>query len=438
MDFLEAAKKIISIDSSPGQGTLEVVRFLKQLAESMNFQVQVTEEVFGGAPQANIVIRPNSKPQRLLLQTHLDTIDPGSFAMWTKTGFNPYQASIRGEKIYGLGAADVKLDFLCKLYAMKRTRWDELSGAAVLLGTFGEEENMRGAIKAIRERDVVPSLALIGEPTELNIVYAGKGIANLEIIIPFESKVDEEITVSTQSKIFQGRAAHSSSPELGENAIEKMLDYLEKLPEDIELVNVDGGISFNTIPTQASLEFDLNAKEADNKAKQLRRIYQKIKDLEQQFTRFPDTEFDPPIPTINLGLMRTFHDHIQLTGAVRWSSHISEAQYMRWMNELEVVCKEQRAVFRILDVKKPFSVDKSSPFAQMCVEGARKIKPAATMKTQPVTNEANVFSKFGFQCVVFGPGHRQNNSHTPEEHVDLADLKKAEDFYHHVMGQVCI
>jgi succinyl-diaminopimelate desuccinylase len=373
----------------------------------------------------------------------LDTIDPGSFALWTKTGHNPYQASIRGDKIYGLGAADVKLDFLCKLFAMKKTNWDELRGNALLLGTFGEEGGMRGAIKAVRERMIKPSPALIGEPTGLNVIHAGKGIAQIEIIIPFPSKEidewgDDEMTGSTQSKIFQGKAAHSSSPELGENAVEKMLDYLEKLPEEIHLVNVDGGVGFNTIPTQASLEFDLNTQGPDQKPRQLREIYRTIKKLEKQFAEYPDVDFDPPIPTLNIGLVRTFKDHIQMAGAVRWSSHIDERKYVEWMTALGDTCKEQKAVFRILDVKKPFYTDKTGPFAELCLRAAKAVENQAMIKTHPVTNEANVFSKFGFECVVFGPGHRQNNSHTPEEHVELADLQKAEDFYHKVIQQVCL
>lgn len=444
MDFLAAAQKLISIDTCPTQGNAEAVRFLSNLAEGFGFSVHVTEEIVNGLTQANIFIRPkNKKPQKILLQTHLDTVDPGSFGLWNKTGFNPYQASIRGEKIYGLGAADVKLDFLCKLYAMKRARWENLSGEAVLLGTFGEEEQMKGAIRAVRDRFIVPTVTLIGEPTDMDIVYAGKGIAHIEIIIPFpknseEEWFNEEVTSSTQSKIFQGRAAHSSVPELGENAIEKMLEYLEKLPENIQVINVDGGISFNTIPTQAALEFDLQSQPSDQRSQQLREIFKTIRKLDQQFKQYPDETFVPPYTTINLGMIRTHQDHIHLSGAVRWSSKIAESQYLSWMKEIANTCKEQKAVFRFLDSKKPYYVDKKTSFAQLCLQNAKKIKPDSEMRTQPLTNEASVFSRFGFECIVFGPGRRENNSHTPEEHVDLADLKKAEDFYLATIEKVCL
>lgn len=440
MDFLEACKKLISLDSTPSQGTIEVVHYLKGLAEGMGFSVDIMEEVSEGVPQANILIRPNKKEQRLLLQTHLDTVDPGAFALWSKTGFNPFQPSIRGEKIYGLGTADVKLDFLCKLFALQSSRVSQMNHAAVLLGTFGEENQMRGAIKAVRERGVKATQALIGEPTDLNVGISGKGIARLEIIIPSHRGdeyvlFDDEITSSTQSKIFQGRAAHSSNPELGENAVMKMLDYLMQLPSTLSLVNIDGGTSFNTIPTQAILEFDLNAAQ-DDRPEKIRKIYKKIKSLEVEFKKYPDTRFTPAHPTINIGLIRTYEDHIRMFGAVRWSSHISEEKYTSWMQELGEVCRSQNSVLRVLDAKKPFST-KAGEFSQICLEEARQFRHGAELISLPVTTEANVFSRFGFECLVFGPGHRHNNSHTPEEHVSLGDLSLAQDFYTRVITRIC-
>ncbi len=441
MDFLSAAKKLISIDSTPAQGTQEAVKFLKDLAVPMGLHVDIMEEVVNGISQANIFVRPNEKKQTLLLQTHLDTVDPGSFALWTKTGFNPFQASIRGDKIYGLGSADVKLDFLCKLYAMKRMSWSERSSTAVLLGTFGEEEQMRGAIRAVRERRIQPSLALIGEPTDLQVIYAGKGIARLEVIIPFASENGDswdETTASTQSKIFQGKAAHSSSPEMGENAIVKMLEYLDKLPESIQVIHVDGGVSFNTIPTQAALEFDLTTGRQQHLGTALRSLYKTIRGLGEEFKKYPDPAFEPPHATLNIGSVRTHQDHIQILGAVRWTSHVPERTYTEWMNSIATQCKELGAILRILDVKKPFSIDEKSPFSRQCLDTLRSLGVTAELKTQPVTNEANVLSRFGFESLVFGPGRRHNNSHTPEENVALQDLKVAEDFYFMMMEKICL
>lgn len=443
MDFIEAAKALIATDSSHGQGTVEAVKFLRGLAESFGLSVNVQEEVSRGIPQANIIIESGKDKKKLLLQTHLDTTEPGSFALWNKTGFNPFQASIRGESIFGLGAADVKLDFLCKLYALRREKDNAKAKQAVLLGTYGEEDLMQGALKAIRSRAVTPCYALIGEPTDLQLVYSGKGITHLEIIIPHKSKVidewsEDEPTGTTQSKVFHGKATHSSTPSFGENAVEKLLEYLDQLPDGIDVISVDGGSAFNTVPTQASLEFDLAAQQASQLSAQIKNIYKKIKSLEAEFKKYPNDEFDPPHPTINIGLIRSSPDHIHMAGAVRWSTHIRETQYTQWIDELISTCKQQQAICRVVDVKKPFRTDTKEGFAQLCKEEATRLIPSVALKTQPVTNEANVFSRFGFECIVFGPGQRQNNAHTPEENVSLADLKKAEEFYWKMIQRVCL
>lgn len=443
MEFIDAAKALIATDSSHGQGTVEAVKFLRGLAEGFGLSVIVQEEVSRGTPQANILIESAPGKKKLLLQTHLDTTSPGSFALWNKTGFNPFQASIRGDSIFGLGAADVKLDFLCKLYALARSKDNSKAQQTVLLGTYGEEDLMQGALKAIRTRSVSPCYALIGEPTDLQLVYSGKGITHLEIIIPHKTiEIDEwssdEVTGTTQSKVFHGKAAHSSAPEDGENAVEKLLDYMGHLPDGIQIISLDGGATFNTVPTQASLEFDLSAQESSQLSTQIKNIYKKIKELEAEFKKHPDTEFEPPHPTINIGLIRSSHDHVRMAGAVRWSTHIREAQYTKWIDELISTCRQQQAICRVIDIKKPFRTETKEGFAQMCKEEALRLLPSVAFKTQPVTNEANVFSRFGFECIVFGPGQRQNNAHTPEENVSLADLKKAEDFYWNMIKRVCV
>lgn len=113
MNFIEVCRKMISFDSSPSHGTKELVHWLAQLCKERGLFVEIQDEVLGDKEQANIIIRPqNSRPAlELLLQTHLDTPDPGPFGFWTQTGHNPFDAHIIDQKIYGLGAADVKLDF---------------------------------------------------------------------------------------------------------------------------------------------------------------------------------------------------------------------------------------------------------------------------------------------------------------------------------------
>ncbi|RYZ75769.1 MAG: M20/M25/M40 family metallo-hydrolase, partial [Proteobacteria bacterium] len=274
MDFLDTCRKFIELDSTPAMGTAELASHAAELCRAAGLHVELQTETVNGIEQTNVIARPTeSRPEKeLLLQTHLDTCEPGSYALWTKTGANPFNASIysdsgnAGEVLFGLGTANTKLDFLCKLEAIKEVLAEGKPWRLppVLVGTFGEETGMHGAVKLIRKKKISASMALVSEPTDMSLVCSGKGFAGVEIEIPFsaEEKVlreqhDLSDGSSTQSRLFKGKAAHSSAPEIGENAVLKMLEYLSKLPDGIVMMEMEGGVSFNTIPSHAMLEFDM-------------------------------------------------------------------------------------------------------------------------------------------------------------------------------------
>src|SRR5207253_597890 len=106
----------------------------------------------------------------------LDTVDPGPYPLWTHTECNPFDATIIDGKIYGLGTADVKLDFLCKLEALSSFGGDRnWKLPPVLVGTYGEELGMHGALRLIRKNKISAKMALISEPSHLKLISAAKG-----------------------------------------------------------------------------------------------------------------------------------------------------------------------------------------------------------------------------------------------------------------------
>ena len=462
MDFLEACRKIIGIDSSPAAGTIEVARFAESLAKSMDFEVEIQTEAWNGVEQANVIIRTSADvpASEFMLQTHLDTPDPGAYALWRKTGANPFNASIYqspdGDMIYGLGAADVKLDFLCKLFALNESVKSGAGSAAkpwktppVLVGTFGEELGMVGAVKLIRKKKIRPMAVLVGEPTEMKLVVAGKGFASVEIEIPFSSeekkfRSDHDLSESssTQSRLFSGRAAHSSAPQLGESAIEKMLEALDRLPSGLAIMEIEGGVNFNTVPSQAVLEIDMVAFGGDAvrnlMAQKLVRIRAAIKKVEEEFRKFPDDQFTPREPTLNVGMVRTFEDHVKISGCVRLPPTVAHADYEVWMQQLRDACALEGAVFRIGDYKQPFRTAGNSKLIEACRSVLQAMGFDAAPAAQAVANEANVFAKFGLDCAVCGPGQGVGNSHTPNEYVTIPELDRATIFYRRIIETMCL
>lgn len=377
------------------------------------------------------------------MQTHLDTCDPGAYGLWTKTGANPFNASIyNDDTLFGLGAADTKLDFLCKLEAMKHMRGSKWSLPPVLVGTFGEETGMNGAIKLIRKKMINAKYALVSEPTDLRAVCSGKGFAAVEIEIPFseeEKELRAEHDVSdastTQSRMFVGRAAHSSAPQFGDSAITKMIDYLTKLPDGLLLMEMEGGINFNTVPSNAVLEIDTVANVQETIGSRIGRIMKAIAQVEKQFLNYPDDAFEPATPTLNIGLVKTYEDFVKFSGCVRLPPTVSNEVYEKWMEIIRVACAQVGGVFRITEYKQPFRTLAGSPLVEICQRQLASQGLPSECGAQSVANEANVFSRFGIPCVVVGPGRGVGNSHAPNEHVRIEQLHQAVQFYRGVLAR---
>lgn len=448
MNFIEACRKIISIESSPTTGSLEVARWLVSYCEAKGLSVELQSEFTGDHEEANVIIRPRGeRPENeFLLQSHMDTPAPGPFPLWSKTGQNPFDATIEDGRIYGLGAAEVKLDLLAKIEALSEfVNQKDFKLSPVIVGTFGEETGMNGALKLIRKNKISAKMALIAEPSDLKVVNAGKGFASVEIRIPFseaelEYRAEHNLreSTSTQSKLFTGKAAHSSTPHLGDSAIKKMFEHILLLPDSVNIMEVDGGTNFNTVPAHAFLELDIGEPVAESIATKINTIYRAIKQVETEFIRYSDEKFDPPKATLNIGLVRTFEDHIFIAGNCRIPPSVSQDIYEQWMDRLKRACESVNSVFRIVDYKKPFRTDENSMLMRACRDELRGMGLSDEVRTQSSTNEASIFSRIGMDCVCFGPGRRQDNTHTPHEHVELKDLELAVEFYKRIIGRICL
>lgn len=449
MNWIETCRKLISIDSSTASSTVDSVNYLAELANQAGFSTEIMSEMQNGVLQANIIVRTEEfKPgdHEFLLQTHLDTVEPGHFALWKKNGFNPFDAVIIDGCIYGLGSADVKLDFLCKLEALKKLKDRKFSTLKpVLVGTFGEETGMQGALKLIRKNKVNAKYALVGEPSNLNIIHAAKGFATVEIRIPLsQSEIDYKIkreqleSTSTQSKIFAGKSAHSSTPHLGENAIVKMLEYLEKMPENMVVIEADGGTRYNSVPNQAMVELDFTSHVQNLSLQKINAIYQVIKSVQSEMESVQDLEFEPSFSTLNIGIIRTLPDAILIGGSCRILPNVTQEHYEKWMQKIRSVCDINQSIFTVLDYKKPFRTSTNSQLVKAAQSILTKMGLESDCKALPSTNEASLFTRLNIDCLCFGAGVRQGNVHTPEEHVKIEDLEKSILFYVQMVERFCL
>lgn len=442
--FLENCRRLIGLDSTPGHGNLAAAEFAGQLCEAAGLHVEYQRESVEGIDQCNVIARPGKEiPKReVLFQTHLDTFDPGHFSHWNMTQSNPFNASIYKDVMYGLGTADVKLDFLCKLEAMKDFVAHPMKTPFVLVGSFGAQSGAAGAIKLIRRKKLNAVHAFVGEPTQMKLVVAEKGFAVVEVRIPFSPEEaayrrdhDLQESSTSQSRMFSGKSANSSARE---SAITKMLAYISQLPDGIALMDIDGGISHNSVPLSAVLEVDLVAGFKDPVLPKISSIYRSLQTLETELQEFRAEGFDPPHATVNFGMIRTKGAEVLMTGCCRLPPNVNDGAYENWMKKLQVAVEGVGATFRVTDYRKGFTVSAESEFVRTTQDILSKMGLDSGLHKTTANTEASVLNRLGIECLVWGPGQSVGNSHAPNESININDLKVATDFYKRLIERFCL
>ena len=231
MRVFELTRQLIDIDSvTPNE--YEVGEFLFAYLSRLTEKFQGSVERMPVADRRFNVLATFGEP-RVTLSTHQDTVPP----------FIPSHED--DDNIWGRGACDVKGIIASMLLAAEQLL-EQGTRNFGLLFVVGEERNSAGAYEAARHPRG-SRFIINGEPTSNRLALGSKGALRYEIVA-------------------QGRMAHSAYPELGESAIEKLLDSLAalraiKLPTDPTLGHstmnigiIGGGRAPNVIPDHAQAE----------------------------------------------------------------------------------------------------------------------------------------------------------------------------------------
>jgi len=199
----------------------------------------------------------------LLLSTHLDTVSPGLLENWVETGGDPFASTVKDGKVYGLGAAEAKLDFLCKLRAAAKFREKKLRMPIYLVGTCGQEAGMFGARYLIKAGTLNPKYVVIGAPTDLKTVYAHKSNAIFKVSINYQQVERDARGFNRRIDLHSfGKSAHAAYPETGINAIQEAMGFLQRAGDngfELRFTKFDGGDTVNKVPDKALMQFYLTS-----------------------------------------------------------------------------------------------------------------------------------------------------------------------------------
>lgn len=229
MDLFALTRRLIDIESTtPQEGALG--NFLGEELKRRGFDARLMP--VEGSRNNVLATSPEHTRPAIVLSTHMDTVPP----------FIP--SSEDETRIYGRGSCDAKGIIAAQTLAAEKLR--ETGVFVGLLFLVGEERDSIGAKKA-NEQPIGARFMINGEPTENRLALASKG--SLHVVLTA-----------------RGKMAHSAYPELGESAIDKLVEALHrlqamKLPESPDVGpctrnvgTIEGGRARNVIPDYARAE----------------------------------------------------------------------------------------------------------------------------------------------------------------------------------------
>jgi len=231
MNVFELSRALVDIESITGNER-HVCAYLHEILGALAARYDGRVELMPVEPERSNVLACFGEPV-VTLSTHMDTVPPH------------FDSREDDEFIWGRGACDTKGIIASMIKAVEAMLESGVRNIGLLF-VVGEERNSAGAFAAARSPRGSRYL-INGEPTENRLALGSKGALRYEVTAT-------------------GRMAHSAYPELGESAIEKMLDALERvrripLPADpvlgastINIGTLHGGRAPNVIADHAMAE----------------------------------------------------------------------------------------------------------------------------------------------------------------------------------------
>lgn len=254
MDLRSILKELIAFETSTQFSNLPFVHFVADMLDRPGCRIRITHD--RGGTKANLVcaMGPDDKGG-ILLSGHSDVVGVAGQS-WSS---NPFALREDNGRFYGRGTADMKGFIACCLEQMIAVVPDRLRCPILLALSYDEELGCVGVpslVTDLLQHFPRPLLAIVGEPTEMKVVSVHKGAFVLRTS-------------------FFGRAAHSSNPRAGMNAIDhahRFMSFLFELAADLKKMSsrsgveppyttlnigtIEGGTSLNTLAPSCTLTWE--------------------------------------------------------------------------------------------------------------------------------------------------------------------------------------
>lgn len=348
------------IDAGPGEAAL--VSAVEARLRELGLETSRQEVAPNGRDNIVATLRGAEGSPTVLFEAHLDTVG--------LSGSATTQVVLDGGNVYGRGACDTKGSLVAMLEAVRllaATEREERPNV-MFAGTIDEEFAGTGAARLV-EDDTLPTMAVVGEPTALDVAIAHKGVLRFRIAT-------------------HGVPAHSSKPHLGVNAINAMAPVLRSLEEvylptleriahplvgspTLSVSTIMGGTAENVVPAECVISIDRRVNPGESHEEILARIDDLVAAMAQ-----PGAAIVREEPTLATAALDTPPDHRLVEAMGR---------------------------------------------ARLAILGDRGKPSGMTFGT-----DASFFAPAGIPCVVFGPGSI-DQAHSDEEWVGVEETARASE-----------
>jgi acetylornithine deacetylase len=281
MTVEQTLSTLVAIDSVSARSNDEIISYLATRCEAAGFTVKRFPHIDeAGVEKTNLIAWAGAdfsgQPAiELALVGHTDTVPYDS--AWTEA----LQLTEKDGRLFGRGACDTKAFIAATLTAIESVDLSKLRKPLALIFTADEEIGCLGA-KRLAEADPFKArYAIVGEPTSLQPMRAGKGYCVAEITV-------------------RGREAHSAYPGLGASAIfraARLIERIENIAQEIKsdqragfdpaytTLNVgviQGGTAKNIIAGECRFTLEWRSIPGQESDYLLKLVKQSVKDLQQQ------------------------------------------------------------------------------------------------------------------------------------------------------------
>jgi acetylornithine deacetylase/succinyl-diaminopimelate desuccinylase family protein len=262
IELLANLVRIKSVNPNYADGVPELAcgEFIEDYLRTSGLAVW-RQEVFHHRPNILARLPGKDRSRQIIFEAHIDTVSTQGMTI------DPFEPRIEGENLFGRGSCDTKGGLAAMMHALSGLAREGVEPPCniLLAAAIDEEYSYRGVLalcagdeprelgQAPRGQPLKAQLAVVAEPTSLRLVVASKGVLRWKI---------ETI----------GKAAHSSKPHLGRNAIVAMARVIDALQADSHQLNnrshpllgaptlnigvIQGGVQVNFVPERCVIEID--------------------------------------------------------------------------------------------------------------------------------------------------------------------------------------